>query len=210
MNLFALLGDGETLFIQYVLLLVTGRTKDFIFGLMGLIFTLHFISWLKLQIRHSRPAFDDPSLGMQNASQFCSGEFGNPSGHALHSSQVAMTYLFYYKNEASGWFKANPVKGFLAHVLVFVYILGVCVCRIYLGRHSFDQVLLGLAVGFSCAIFLIKCYKPFMFDPVFYPEAGENMNVTVTRAKKAFQISAFCYLVVLFKMIGLYLYVDST
>ena len=104
MNIFALLGDGETLFIQFFVHIVTGRTKDFIFGVMGLIFTLHFISWLKLQIRHSRPAFDDPTLGMQNASQFCSGEFGNPSGHALHSSQVAMTYLFYYKNEASGWF----------------------------------------------------------------------------------------------------------
>jgi hypothetical protein len=73
-----------------------------------------------------------------------------------------------------------------------------------------DQVILGLAIGLSCSIFVVKCFKPYMFDPVFYPKVGENMNVSVQRAKKAFQISAFCYLLILCKMIGLYLYVDST
>jgi len=143
-----------------------------------------------------------------NASAFCSGEFGNPSGHALLASQVALTYLLYYKDEAASWFKKNPIQGALVHVLVFVYIAGVCICRIYLGRHSLDQIILGLAIGIVVSVFMQKCFKPYLFEPVFYPKRGENMNVSVTRARKAFIISAVFYAVVLVKMIGLYLYVD--
>ena len=55
MNVFAFIGDGELLFLQYFVLIILGRTKDYIFGTISLIFALHFINWLKLQIRHSRP-----------------------------------------------------------------------------------------------------------------------------------------------------------
>lgn len=51
---------------------------------------------------------------------------------------------FYFKSEKPHWFQRNPVVNVILQATIFVYIAGVCACRIYLGRHSLDQVVLGL------------------------------------------------------------------
>ena len=96
MNWFSFLGDGEILFMTLILMAVYGLSYDYKFFAMGFAGAMHWINWLKLQFHHSRPQFDDPRLGIINESAYCSGEFGNPSGHALMASECVLTCLFFY------------------------------------------------------------------------------------------------------------------
>mmetsp|Transcript_18013 Transcript_18013/g.24150 ORF Transcript_18013/g.24150 Transcript_18013/m.24150 type:complete len:226 (+) Transcript_18013:212-889(+) len=194
MNVFSVLGDGEVFFYFSMAFFATGNRRAFIFTSSTYTVTIYFLSWLKLQFHSSRPQFDDPTLGIVNGSVFCSGEFGNPSGHALCASGFTLTLLSFWQADHPEWFKKNPGKSLAIKVFIWTYICCVCACRIYLGRHSFDQVILGLAVGIYLTHFFTYCYKPFMFDRVCYPSKNEDLKVSAARAYKAFKISTLVYI----------------
>ena len=86
MNVFSFIGDGEVFFFGFCTYYVLDYNYEFAFHSITFLGNQHWINWLKTQIRHSRPQFDEPSLGISNESKQCSGEFGNPSGHALLSA----------------------------------------------------------------------------------------------------------------------------
>lgn len=92
--------------------------------------------------------------------------------------------------------------------LTWIYILCVCSCRIYLGRHSFDQVILGFLVGLWLSYFFQNVYLEKMFDAVAYPKETEALQVSVKRAFKAFKISCMLYIACVIKISLIYIYVD--
>ena len=49
-------------------------------------------------------------------------------------------------------------------MLTGLFIIGVGYSRVYTGRHSFDQVLTGLALGYWCAHAAHHYFRPHVFD----------------------------------------------
>jgi membrane-associated phospholipid phosphatase len=48
--------------------------------------------------------------------------------------------------------------------MTYIFIIGVAYSRVYTGRHSFDQCITGLLLGYWCA-HIAHCYwKPYIFD----------------------------------------------
>ena len=118
--------------------------------------------------------------------------------------------LFLYSALYSEWFYRNKCLSMLLTVICYIYVAGVSFCRVYLGRHSIDQVLLGLELGILCVHFNMNFLKPYLFDSVFFPSSDEETDKTLSRSFKACVWSIVLYLAVLIKMIALYDYVDSS
>ena len=94
-------------------------------------------------------------------------------------------------------------------MLCYLFVAGVTVCRVYLGRHSIDQVIFGLELGLLSTHFNMNYLKPILFDPVFYPGPEDSSATIVARSRKAFLVCALVYVAIVVKMVLLYDYVDS-
>jgi membrane-associated phospholipid phosphatase len=101
----------------------------------------HLISeTIKLIYRDSRPCFQSDLIGSNN----CSCSFGKFSGHASGST---LFYLLLYSEvihpiKMSKWLKISWL-----FILVFI-IFNIGFSRIYIGVHSFNQVILGCFYGY--------------------------------------------------------------
>ena len=168
----------------------------------------HWINFLKSLIRHSRPQFDDPSLGLENESTQCSGEFGNPSGHSLMVTMIIPTMLDVVQSNNREWFRRHPCLSKLITLSAFIFILLVCLCRLYLGRHSVDQILLGCFFGFGMAHFCKNIFKPYFYEPVFWPSLDEDPKIVAARSRKAAIYAWLVYLFICVKIVLLYEYVE--
>jgi tryptophan-rich sensory protein len=49
-------------------------------------------------------------------------------------------------------------------------VLAICACRLYLGRHSVDQILLGLCLGTLTAIFFHYEARPIIYETLDKPK----------------------------------------
>ena len=210
MNFFSAIGDGEGFFQLNVIFFAIGLHYEFAFLTMAFCANAHIISFLKTFLQHSRPQFDDPTIGVVSNSSICSGEFGNPSGHAMMTTQHQLTALFFFRQVYEEWLKKNKFATFMLELIVFVYISGVCFCRLYLGRHGLDQIFVGIELGAWSAFFFNDTFKKYFYDPVFCPDDSENPKITVARSFKAFKITSFIYLAVVVKMVALFIWVDNT
>lgn len=47
----------------------------------------------------------------------------------------------------------NKFLSILLDTTAIALLIGICFCRFYLGRHSVDQIILGLALGLAMAHF---------------------------------------------------------
>jgi len=196
MNIFSQLGDGEVFVYVNLVFFVTGDQRGFLFNGITLTLTTNLNNWFKLFLRGSRPQFDDLSLGVVSGGHFCAGEFGNPSGHALLGFEYPLTFYFYFRTQNADWFRRNPIKHVIIVVVMCLYIAGVCACRIYLGRHALDQIVLGMLLGLLATHFHFYCFKPFMFEPVFFAVKNEDARVSVERSYRAmvFSFLFFCFI----------------
>ena len=93
MNFVSAVGDGEPYVMIMAAFLIFGGEYVFTYMTCAFFMNQHWINFLKTAIGHSRPQFDDPTLGVVNESEQCSGEFGNPSGHSLMASCVIVVAL---------------------------------------------------------------------------------------------------------------------
>ena len=130
--------------------------------MIGFTLNFHWSNFLKSAFHHSRPQFDDPSLGETN-SGICAGEFGNPSGHSVITSQFLLQLnLLVRERIAKKWRLAFDV-------FIWIQILMVCACRLYLGRHSVDQILLGLVLGIGTACFFHFELRHLIYETIDRP-----------------------------------------
>ena len=101
----------------------------------------HVISeTIKLIYRDSRPCFKSDLIGNST----CSCSFGKFSGH---SSGSMFFYLLVYSEIISHLKISKCLKLSWVFILVFI-ILNIGFSRIYIGVHSFNQVLLGFLYGY--------------------------------------------------------------
>ena len=102
----------------------------------------------KTLFRASRPYFDDIELGDKNLIETCCGEFGNPSAHVITSTQSITSLFLYNINYVyEPYFKDNIKRQLKYYVAPFLLMAGISYSRVYTGRHSFDQVILGYILG---------------------------------------------------------------
>ena len=86
MQFLSIVGDGDL--YMYILIggvWARGHNYDFNYLSLCILLCCHWSNVLKQTLRDSRPQFDDPALAYEDLG-LCSGEFGNPSGHALHGA----------------------------------------------------------------------------------------------------------------------------
>ena len=124
------------------------------------------------------------------------------------SSMIIVTFLSVAKTRQLAWFQRNPLLSNLITISAYVFIGLVCFCRLYLGRHSLDQIILGCIFGFGTAHFCSNYFRPYMFDPVFCPSRDEDPKVIAARSRKA-ALWAWCiYFIICVKVVLLYEYVE--
>ena len=92
------------------------------------------------------------------------GEFGNPSGHALMATQFFLSlYLFYTERKEKLWKSSFYLRCFIRFICAF-FVLSISFSRVYAGRHSFDQMIQGWALGTWSACFAHYVWKPYFYD----------------------------------------------
>ena len=140
------MGDGDFYFLCASLFYIFGRPIDFTYLAMCYLVNMHWLNVLKPLLHHSRPQYDDVSLAEINRGD-CAAEFGNPSGHALLASQFILTTVLFIREDRWQILVNNKILRYFFYSLTVAFFLGVCSCRLYLGRHTVDQILFGACIG---------------------------------------------------------------
>lgn len=97
-----------------------------------------FRQWIRMSVAETRPIFNEPSI----IERGCSCSFGMPSGH---SEGIVMTYsLLAYCTLPS---KPSLKRIIITSSIVAFVSFNVFLARIYYGKHSLHQVLLGGCQG---------------------------------------------------------------
>jgi membrane-associated phospholipid phosphatase len=137
MQIFTFLGSEE-FYLLLVPLLYWCLNKELGADLGVLLVLSSFTNTaLKSFFKHSRPFWEEPALGLGDASSF-----STPSGHA-QTSAALFGYL--------AWFLADKRRGRLWATLLGILMIFVALSRVYLGVHFFGDVLWGAAIGLSLA-----------------------------------------------------------
>jgi membrane-associated phospholipid phosphatase len=103
----------------------------------------------------------------------CRPDFGNPSGHCMVSSFFWITcYLHQYyevgvKRQRMAVFCTAYIIKMVATVALIVFLMFLALSRVFLGEHSYNQVLFGLEIGTLFAFILHFFVKQWVKD---YPK----------------------------------------
>lgn len=137
------------------LLLLAAPKKD---SALKSIFVLMLSYWVRNLMRafarESRPMFGDNSIVMRSS---CNCSFGYPSGHS-EGSAIAyglVIYEFVVQNKTLD--SKAKTKFVVAGVLI---VLNVMLSRIYFGKHTIAQVLVGATLGLSFVCLSIRFEEP--------------------------------------------------
>jgi membrane-associated phospholipid phosphatase len=121
--------------VQYLYVKQRIRT---IVHLTYIMIALFFMVVLKQAFQESRPFWFNSSISIFE--WFCPTDFGNPSGHSF-------IVFAMYEPLLSDFLGTGRKKVFLL-IWAIVAVL-VVISRMYLGAHSFDQVVFGSLIGLS-------------------------------------------------------------
>ncbi len=118
--------------------------------------------FLKLSYANPRPFF----TSLEIKTFYCSGSFGNPSGHSICSTFFYSSLLFYsllhtrkepiFPPDEEGPLRERVyliLKRLTTVVFLPAIIVVIIMSRVYLGAHSINQVLFGGLVGLYLSIF---------------------------------------------------------
>ncbi len=126
------------------LLLLAAPKKD---SALKSIFILMVSYWvrnlMRAFVRESRPIFGDNNIVMRSG---CDCSFGYPSGHSEGSAIAYGLVIFELVVQNKSLTAATKKKCVVAGVLV---VLNVMLSRVYYGKHSIAQVLVGGTLGLS-------------------------------------------------------------
>ena len=176
MQVFSILGIGEFWF--FLMVFFWGfqwknensfESRYFMtFMLISYDISIFFMFVYKTYFHASRPYFDDIALADTNLVESCSGEFGNPSGHAIVSAQCGLALYFYFTNyKFEEYFEKNKALKYFIGFIVISSIFVLMYSRVYSGRHTFDQVLLGFILGLVNTYFADYYYRETLYKTNF-------------------------------------------
>jgi len=124
---------------------------------------------LKLLFVDWRPVF----LNAELEDDFCICDYGKPSGHALITSGLALLILDDLKQTYN--FSSLTEDFFKTFACLIVLMMGLS--RIYLGVHSYNQVIIGIMFG--VALFLLirrieDSIAKFIIEPIIFKERSKS------------------------------------
>ena len=153
-NIFSMLGNPIIIYtiigVQYFYVKQRIRT---IVHLTYLMIGLYFMVVLKQAFQESRPFWFNTSINILE--WFCPTDFGNPSGHSF----IAFAMYEPFLSDFVGTGKQRLylfIWGFIAVLVV--------ISRMYLGAHSFDQVVYGSLIGLSFLVIYRFWLQEFLYD----------------------------------------------
>jgi len=167
-----------------IFILVVGYMYSLIFGpkikqlmfLNTVLLSQAANAFLKNAYHQYRPCWAERTIPVYGKEK----DFGNPSGHSTGCGAVVFSILAIYlwdnfdfclnkteelavkRSRASSLY--SPVaKTIITLVLVFMF-LGIVFSRVYLGAHSFNQVLYGSLLGFFCPFLIFNVFRQNLID----------------------------------------------
>ncbi|CDW75496.1 pap2 superfamily phosphatase [Stylonychia lemnae] len=121
----------------------------------------------KILIHDPRPHMVDDRINALS----CSYEYGTPSGHACNSTFI-FVLLFLEYNYPFGQEKQKSFAKYLISLILGVsFIFIMCYDRVYVGVHTIDQLILGIAIGLWVPLWFHCCYRNSIYK---YLESIQN------------------------------------
>jgi membrane-associated phospholipid phosphatase len=131
--------------------------KSFTF-LNVFLYSYYFNNLMKMIYSNPRPFWVDPNINLS-----CDGSFGNPSGHSMCSAAVYLAFTHIITDHK--YFSDNYLRKLLRFSIFLIFIgliLAIMISRVYIGAHSFNQILFGSLLGIAIYVFffdIIKMHK---------------------------------------------------
>ena len=91
--------------------------------------------------------------------------YGNPSGHALSSSCLYLSFWYMLSDLISGLIKNNKKLFNIVKYTILTVSLGIVylimTSRIYLGVHSINQIIFGFFIGVGIFLLFLPLFKSY-------------------------------------------------
>ena len=147
-------------FILYFILWRRIHALYYLFVLSALLFLMNVS---KLWYHDPRPFWVSDEIQALT----CSTQYGNPSGHSMFSMAAATTIWLdvndRYRNSPGSWMQPLWARLVLL-AIAFTYTFTVGYSRIFLGMHTWNQLLFGWQLGLWLAVTFFFCYR----EPLMY------------------------------------------
>jgi membrane-associated phospholipid phosphatase len=167
MHVFSYTAEGDLFLLLFILYWSFGRKDCYFyinFVMCTALFSMGMMYIGKSFFHQSRPYFIDFELADKTINESCSAEFGSPSGHSVGCSGPftgVVSYFVFIRNKE--YYRKNVMEKWMIYFASVAYMVLVTYSRVYTGRHSFDQIISGVATGS-----LGTHFATFYFYPHFY------------------------------------------
>jgi membrane-associated phospholipid phosphatase len=113
----------------------------------------------------------------------CRKEFGNPSGHCMISTFFWLTLYLHKYHEVGA--KTPKIRSIFCTAYIIkmgltiamaLFFLFLALSRVYLGEHSYNQVLFGSTMGLGLALVLHYFFKPLVKAMPLYLRQAYGIN----------------------------------
>ena len=137
-------------FIMFFLLILTG-----------------FIDHLsKILYRQERPLWMNDEIDVH--SEHACG-YGNPSGHALSSSCLYLSFWYMISDLLNNCFRSKTKLYYAIKYIIFsvclIIVFLIMTCRLYLGVHSLNQIIYGFLIGVGLFLLFLPIFKTYHNTP---------------------------------------------
>ena len=122
-----------------------------------IILSSYYDNILKILYGSPRPFWIYPSI-----KKTCDGGYGNPSGHSFSSFSVYLS-LWNIITDLSYFNMRSYLKIFLLFVFILFSFL-ICLSRIFLSIHSFNQILFGIILGIGIYFYYFHIFELHKFS----------------------------------------------
>ena len=162
----AQMGGKPVLGALYVILfLFIPLNKVFVMFFL-LIFTGFIDHLSKILYRQERPLWMNDDIDVH--SEHACG-YGNPSGHALSSSCLYLSFWYMVSNLLNNCFRNNTKALYAVKYIIFsvclIIVFLIMTCRLYLGVHSLNQIIFGFLIGVGIFLLFLPIFKIYHNTP---------------------------------------------
>ena len=152
-----------------------------------------FVSYMKIAYHQPRPYMIEPGITPLS----CSKAFGQPSGHAMSSSLIAITMVLdVFHGSQIDTFYSKPFYFFCTTFAVF-WATAIPYTRFLMGVHSLDQIVYGSSLGIWAGFTMHFLVRDHLMDHI-------KMIVNHPQTAHIKTILSFYYLYILASIVTFY------